>query len=395
MQAKREGWAAMVSLRKKLATLDTDAAMRLVNDVRPKLFAKVAEMRTVHLKGGGELADRSRDSYAADAKRVAAAGGNPAALAGTAASFRKLRAACRWKAREDLRECLARADRARKKAGVGELEALCIYDEQLAEIEARFAQLDAATFNPAGANRRDKTHMQRQKLGRLPKDWIAQVHERTQKSKYGLAIAVGILVPVRPEEIANRVRVKIDDTGALLFEIKGSKLRDTGSGIAAHVKGIGQPLRWLTLSAVDPSRQATFDWLQAQILANGGSMTIGKGLSASGICSAFRAMSRRLFDRSKSPPSFYALRHATSAELKSSGIGAKEVAEGMGHASVLSQRAYGTWSQGSGDYVIHTKASNPVRTPLAVALPPSRYRHISHMQLKEGNPIARKKPFGP
>ena len=376
MQAKRKGLAAMVSLRKKLATLDTDAAMRLVNDVRPKLFAKVAELRTAHLKGGGELTDRSRDSYAADAKRVAAAGGNPADLAGTAASFRKLRAACRWKAREDLRECLARADRARKKAGVGELEALCIYDEQLGAIEARFAQLDAATFNPVGANRRDKTHMQRQKLGRLPKDWIAQVHERTQKSKYGLAIAVGILVPVRPEEIANRIQVKIDDTGALLFEIKGSKLRDMGSGIAAHVQGIGQPIRWLTLSAVDPSRQAAFDWLHAQVLANGGVMTVGKGLSASGICSAFRAMSRRLFHRSKSPPSFYALRHAASAELKAAGIGAQQIAQGMGHASELSQKAYGTRWQSRGGYAIEAKASNPVRTAKSTAKPPSAHRNV-------------------
>ena len=131
----------MATLREKLAASDTDAALRLVADVRSNLFSKVAELRADHLKGGGELSDRTRDGYAADARRVAAAGGNPMALAGTYASFRKLRAACVWKAREDLRECLARADRARKKGGTGDIEAFCIYDEKLPEIECRLLHL--------------------------------------------------------------------------------------------------------------------------------------------------------------------------------------------------------------------------------------------------------------
>lgn len=351
----------MVSLRESLATLDTAAAMRLVVDARPKLFSKVAELRAAHLKSGCELSDRTRDSYAADARRVSAAGGNPLPLAGTAATFRKLRAACLWKAREDLRECLARADRARKKGGTGELDALCIYDEQLPTIECRLSFLGSLKFDPAQVTRRDKTHMQRHKLGRLPVDWISRVHARTRGGKYGEAVAVGILIPVRPEEVSNRVQVKLDDSGALLFEVIGSKLRDKGSGIAAHVDGIGQPLRWLALSKVDPARQDAFDWLRDRVIASGGSLTVGKALSASGLCSAFRSMSRRLFARSKSPPSFYALRHAACAELKASGIGAQEVAQGMGHASELSQKAYGTRSQGTGNYAIEINASMPAR----------------------------------
>ena len=63
----------MVSLRESLATLDADAAMRLVVDARSKLFSKVAELRAAHLKSGGELSDRTRDGYASDARRVAAA----------------------------------------------------------------------------------------------------------------------------------------------------------------------------------------------------------------------------------------------------------------------------------------------------------------------------------
>lgn len=369
----------MATLREKLAALDTDAALRLLADVRSNLFSKVAELRADHLKGGGELADRTRDGYAADARRVAAAGGDPMALAGTYASFRKLRAACVWKAREDLRECLARADRARKKGGTGDIEALCIYDEKLPEIECRLFHLTSLKFDPAMVARRDKTHMQRHKLGKLPVDWISQIHQRTVSGRYGEAVAVGILIPIRPEEISNRVRVKIDDSGALLFEVKGSKLREKGSGVAAHVEGIGQPLRWLTLSAVDPRRQEVFDWLRDRVQAGGGKITIGGGLSAGGLCSSFRAMSRRLFARSKSPPSFYALRHAACAELKASGIGQTEISQGMGHASELSQKAYGTHSQGSGCYEVKATASAPVRTADRTLMPPSACRksHLS------------------
>ena len=351
----------MATLREKLAASDTDAALRLVTDAKPKLFSKVAELRAAHLKDGGELSHRTRDSYAADARRTAAAGGNPAALAGTYASFRKLRAACMWKARADLRECLDRADRARKKGGSGDIEALCIYDETLPAIEQRMAVLGALRFDASQTARRDKTHMQRHKLGRLPNDWLSRVHDRTKGGKYGEAVAVGILIPVRPEELAIRIRVKLDASGALLFEVKGSKLREKGSGVASHVEGIGQPVRWLTLSAVDPGRQEAFNWLRERVASGGGTLTVGKGISASGVCSAFRAMSRRLFPRRKSPPSFYALRHAACAELKASGLDVAEVAKGMGHASALSQKAYGTLAQASGGYVIAASAPMPVR----------------------------------
>lgn len=374
----------MATLREMLATLDTDAAMRLVVNARPKLFSKVAELRAAHLKGGGELSDRTRDSYADDAKRVAQAGGDPMALAGTYASFRKLRAACMWKAREDLRECLARADRARKKGGAGELEALCLYDEQLPAIEQRLSLLAGIRFDPSRVNRRDKTHMQRHKLGRLPKDWISRIHQRTRDGIYGEVVALGILIPIRPEEIANRVRVKLDDSGALVFEVKGSKLRAKGSGIAAHVEGIGQPMRWLTLSAVDPSRQEVFDWLRDRVRNNGGKLTIGNGLSARGISSAFRSMSRRLFPRQKSPPSFYALRHAACAELKASGIGPQAVAQGMGHASELSQKAYGIFLQGSGGYVTSIAATTSARSVHTLAHPPSPPMHTRFIRLKLG-----------
>src|SRR5574343_562413 len=121
----------MATKRDQRAAAETGVPGAAASD---PLFAKVAELRAAHLSGGGELADRTRDSYAADAARVARAGGDPMALAGTATSFRKLRAACLWKARQDLRECLMRADRARKKVQdheAGMQEARRIYAEQL------------------------------------------------------------------------------------------------------------------------------------------------------------------------------------------------------------------------------------------------------------------------
>lgn len=373
----------MATLREKLAASDTIAAMRLVADAKPRLFSNVAELRAAYLQGGNELSDATRDSYAADAARVAKAGGDPMALAGTYASFRKLRAACIWKAREDLRESLAKADRARKKGGTGELEALCLYDERLPAIGQRLAFLSSCVFDAERAKRQDKTHMQRAKLGRLPKDWLARVHERSKGGIYGEAVALGILIPVRPNEIAQRVRVKVDEAGALVFEVKGSKLRAKGSGVAAHVEGIGQSVRWLTLSAVDASRQDVFDWLRDRVQANGGKLTIGDGMSARGICSAFRAMSRREFGRHKSPPSFYALRHAASAELKAAGLDPESVAQGMGHASTISQKAYGLQSQGSGGYCIATEASEPVRVHARITHAASKKATISPLTMPQ------------
>jgi integrase len=180
------------------------------------------------------------------------------------------------------------------------------------------------------------------------------------------------LIPVRPEEIANRVRIELDDSGTLRFEVKGSKLCAKGAGIAAHVEGIGQPMRSLRLFQVGPLRTATYEWLRDRVIANGGVLTVGKGLSASGIGSAFRSMSRRLFPRHKSPPSFYALRHAVCAEMKASGASQETIASAMGHASTLSQKAYGTCNQGRGGYIFNASASSSVRVVVGCSQFPAR-----------------------
>ena len=363
----------MAKLVERLRALDNDDALRLVGQLRPQLFEQVATLRAEHLKGGRELAAKSTDSYRDDARRVSAAGGDPRTLAGTKASFRKLRAACLWHAREQLRETLARADRARKKGG--DLASLAVYHDELPEIEGRLAFLRELAFDPAMANRREKTHQQRSKLGRLPDDWIARMHRRTRAGKYGEAVAVSTLIPVRPAEIAERVRVWIeveDGREVLAFEVHGAKCRDEGAGVASHVRGIGQPARVVRLARVDESRQVVFDFLRDQVHNAGGQLVVGKGLTAAGLGSAFRAASAREFPTLTSPPSIYALRHEACAEVKAcEGSSPQLVAKAMGHASERSQQAYGTRSQGSGGYAIEAEATRAVRPARPKAGPPS------------------------
>lgn len=378
----------MANLREQLRAAGNDGAVRLVASLRPQLLAQVATLRDEHLKGARELAAKSSDSYRSDALRVAAAGGDPLTLAGTRASFRKLRAACLWHEREQLRELLASADRARKAAAkqgavqlVADAAALAVYAEgtratggrNLEEIAQRLAFLSSRSFTQALLLRRHRPKQQRGKLGRLPADWIERMHRRTRTGKYGHAVAAGALIPLRPAEIAERVRVSLEG-GALIFEVQGGKVQQAGAGIASHVQGIGQPTRTVRLAQVDPARVAVFQWLCAEVSHHGGRLVVGKGLTAGGISSAFRAASAREFAALKAPPSFYALRHAASAEVKAAeGSDPQLVAKVMGHASERSQQAYGMRSQGRGGYAIDAKATRAVRPARPKAAPPARF----------------------
>lgn len=386
----------MVTLARQLLEASNDGAMRIIASLRPQLFAKVTELRATHLKGGRELSDKSRDSYRDDARRVAAKGGDPMTLAGTNASFRKLRAACLWHAREQLKETLARADNLRKKdksGHIGEWRALCVYHDELPAIEARLAFLTDCKFDPERAKRRHRTKQQRSKLGRLPDDWIARMHRRTRDGKYGHAVAVASLIPVRPAEISKRVRVWIEPDGVLAFEVHGAKVSETGAGVARHVQGIGQPARTVRLVRVDNSRQVVLDYLRDAVLAAGGQLVVGKGLTASGISSAFCSASAREFEGLSSPPSFYALRHEACAEVKAAGgSNAQLVAKAMGHASERSQQAYGTRSQASGGYAIEATATRSVRPARPKTGPPSSKTPTAKAK---GAPRSSPRPRGP
>lgn len=118
---------------------------------------------------------------------------------------------------------------------------------------------------------------------------------------------------------------------------------------------------------------------------------MGKGLTAGGISSAVRAASAREFATLKAPPSFYALRHAASAEVKAAeGSDPQLVAKVMGHASERSQQAYGMRSQGRGGYAIDAEASRAVRPARPKAAPPARFSTDARVKAAPRGPKASK-----
>lgn len=383
----------MATLRERLRQLNDDDAMRLVAQLRPQLLAKVAELRRDHLQGVAERSTESIAQYEAHAKRAAERGWDIAGMVGSKSSFRVLRAACKWQTEQDLRAVLLKADKVRKKTG-NELAALAVYHDELPAIEARMASLARAEFSPERAAQfraapdAHASKNQRQKLGRLPDDWIGRIHRRTMDGKYGHAVAIAALIPIRPAEIAKGVKV-VAKGGALFFEVKGAKVQKRGAGVASHVEGIGQEVRQVRLDQVDASRSEVFAWLLNEAKQCGGSLLVGSGMTASLISGAFCKASAVEFPKMKQPPSFYALRHAASAELKAAGLDAQAVAKGMGHASEASQQAYGTRAQGSGGYVVKTWASGAVRSQKPTGGPPSVQRKAAKAR---GAPSTKKAP---
>lgn len=380
-----------LTTREMLVGMSSDQAMAWVAKARPRWHERVAALRSSLLMGERKKSDRTREQYADDARRVASANGDIAAVAGCASSFYKLRAAAEWKAKEDLKELFARADRARKKTAgsVGEIEQLCIYEDSVEAIVARLEKLSAQKWQEVKANARPKatSRNQRQKLGRLPKDWIPRIFERMSKGKggegkYKDACALSIVAGMRPDEVAQGITFKLMPDGGLAFLVHGAKVT-TASKSKAKGKNVqasdavdrGQPDRAFVISAVPADKQAAFDHLKAVAAATGGSAKLGAKLTASGYSSAFSAASRREFAHMESPPSVYALRHRFSADMKAAGVDPQEIAKAMGHAAESSQGHYGTKAQGKGGLQIgQIAATRAVRSAPPSSPPPSLSR---------------------
>lgn len=348
-------------LARDVASMSTYDAERWFAEQRPKMHAYVSSVRNVYLKGDRKISAATEKSYLSDVDRVLNAGGDIRKVAGTRASFRKIRAACVWHAKEEIKELLLHADRDRKTRG-NDLMAICLYASALPFLGLLLEGFKGARVEDSDLLlRREKPHGQRRKLGRLPKDWIQRVHRRTADGKYGLAVAVGSLIPIRPAEIAKGVIVRAVGS-SLVFEVQGAKVQLSGSGVASGVSGIGQQQKGIRVDAVDPSRREVFSWLLKRVKEASGELRFGSELSARGLSSAFSSMSRSEFSNLSSPPSFYALRHAACAELKASGLNAQDLAKAMGHSSESSAQAYGTASQGSGGWRVRVVASGAVRS---------------------------------
>lgn len=379
--------------------MSSDQATAWFATARPHWHARIAGLRSSLLQGEKTKAASTQEQYAKDAKRVAQADFAIAAVAGCASSFYKLRAAAEWKVREDMRKVLNKADRVRKNApGMnGEIEQLFVYedgfkDEETGEkfdgietLVARLEKLSAQKWQEVKADARPKatSRNQRQKLGRLPKDWIPRIFERMSKGKggegkYKDACALSIVAGMRPEEVAQGVTFKVMPGGALAFLVHGAKVT-TASQSKAKGKNVkasdaaarGQPQRGFVISSVPADKQAAFDHLKAVAAAAGGSAKLGANLTASGYSSAFAAASGREFARMKSPPSVYALRHRFSADMKAAGVDPQGIAKAMGHAAESSQGHYGTKAQGKGGLQIGQIAATRTVRSAPPSSPPS------------------------
>lgn len=387
-----------MTTREMVGRMSSDQAMAWFATARPYWHERVAALRSSLLAGEKKKSDRTREQYVEDAKRVAAADYDIAAVAGCSKSFYKLRAAAEWKAREDLRELMNTADNSRKKnPGVaGEMEQLCIYadgfekngvkKESIEKIVMRLEKLSAQKWQDvkAGARPKATSRNQRQKLGRLPKDWIPRIFERMSKGKggegkYKDACALSIVAGMRPDEVAQGVTFKVMPGGGLAFLVHGAKLTTASkskakgkNAQASDAADRGQPDRAFVISAVPADKQAAFDHLKAVAAAAGGSAKLGAKLTASGYSSAFSAASRREFAHMDSPPSVYALRHRFSADMKAAGVDPQGIAKAMGHAAESSQGHYGTKAQGKGGLQIgQIAATRAVRSAPPSPPPPS------------------------
>lgn len=377
-----------LTTRERLERMSSEQALAWFAEARPHWHKRVAALRSSLLNGEKKKGDRTREQYADDARRVAAADYAIGAVAGCASSFYKLRAASVWKAKEDLRELMNRADKARKDApgDPGEFEQLCIYEDGIENIVMRLEKLSEQKWQDVKATARPKatSRNQRQKLGRLPKDWIPRIFERMSKGKGGVgkykdACALSIVAGMRPDEVAQGITFRLMPDGSLAFLVHGAKVTTAGKSKAkgknvqaSDAAERGQPDRAFVISAVPSDKQAAFNHLKAVATAAGGSAKLGAKLTARGYSSAFVAASRREFARMDSPPSVYALRHRFSADMKAAGVDPQGIAKAMGHAAESSQGHYGTKAQGKGGLQIEQiTATREVRSAPPSPRPPS------------------------
>jgi hypothetical protein len=369
--------------------MTSEQALSWLATSRPHWHARIAALRTEHLETGArEPSQKTKDQYSSDAQRVAKAG-SVGALAGCSSSFYKLRAAAVWKAKEDLRELLNRADRARKR-GNGEIEQVCLYEDGVEVIVARLEKLKGEKWAEvkATAPMKATSRNQRQKLGRLPADWIPRIFERMSRGKggadgkYKAACALSIVIGLRPEEIARGVTFTAMPDGSLAFLVHGAKVVEAAPSKAAlkrvrasEAVAKGQPERSFVISSVPADKQAAFDHLKTLAKVKNGAVKIGARLTSSGYSSAFASASRRAFPTMKSPPSVYALRHRHSADMKAAGLSPEGIAKAMGHAAESSQGHYGTRQQGRGGLGISKiTATRVVRSGPSKPPPPSQGR---------------------
>lgn len=171
----------------------------------------------------------------------------------------------------------------------------------------------------------------------LPVDWMEQICNYNENSKYRDAFYVAALTGCRPSELKKGIvatyKLSSDGESELTFKIFGSKVTEHS----------GQEWRTITY------RNLEIIWAFSKFLASIKAEVTKKIHIESPInfTQEVRRIAKHLWPDHKSPVTAYCFRHQFSANLKSLKIG-DDTSKALGHRSTKTRRLYGTASQARG-----------------------------------------------
>ncbi|HMW70903.1 MAG TPA: hypothetical protein PKD17_03740 [Cellvibrionaceae bacterium] len=171
----------------------------------------------------------------------------------------------------------------------------------------------------------------------LPSDWMEQICNYNENSKYRDAFYVAALTGCRPSELKKGIvatyKLSSDGESELTFKIFGSKVTaDSGQ-------------EWRTITYRNLEIIGAFSKFLASIKAE-----VTKRIhieSPINFTQEVRRIAKHLWPDHKSPVTAYCFRHQFSANLKSLKIG-DDTSKALGHRSTKTRRLYGTASQARG-----------------------------------------------
>lgn len=171
----------------------------------------------------------------------------------------------------------------------------------------------------------------------LPSDWMEQICNYNENSKYRDAFYVAALTGCRPSELKKGIvatyKLSSDGESELTFKIFGSKVTEHS----------GQ--EWRTITYRNLEIIGAFSKFLASIKAE-----VTKRIhieSPINFTQEVRRIAKHLWPDHKSPVTAYCFRHQFSANLKSLKIG-DDTSKALGHRSTKTRRLYGTASQARG-----------------------------------------------
>ena len=174
----------------------------------------------------------------------------------------------------------------------------------------------------------------------LPVDWMEQICNYNENSKYRDAFYVAALTGCRPSELKKGVSVtyelKSDGESELTFKIFGSKITEHS----------GQ--EWRTITYRNLEVIGAFSKFLASIKLGGTKKMYIE--SPVNFTQEIRRIAKNLWPDHKSPVTAYCFRHQFSANLKNMKIG-DDTSKALGHRSTKTRRLYGTASQARGKSV--------------------------------------------